>query len=104
MAGVYEAIEASSGLIVAVGATSRIVVPEGYNRSAWGSKLPFITILDCTGALQILEVFDHLDLADSFNSVIETDPSECEFLIACDDTTSNELVLLRAIILIEQNN
>lgn len=103
MASVYEAIEASSGLIVAVGATSRIVVPEGYPRSAWGSKLPFIAVLDCTGALQKMVVCD-LDLADWFYSIIETDPLECEFLIAGDDTTSNELVLLRAIISTEQNN
>ena len=103
MAGVYEAIEASSGLIVAVGATARIVVPEGYPRSAWGSKLPFITVLDCTGAFQKTVVCD-LDLADWFYSIIETDPLESEFLIAGEDTTSNELVLLRTIILNEQDN
>lgn len=103
MAGVYEAIETSSGLIVAVGATARIVVPEGYPRSAWGLKLPFITVLDCTGAFQKTVVCD-LDLADWFYSIIETDPLESEFLIAGEDTTSNELVLLRAIISTEQDN
>ena len=102
-ASIRQAIETSSGLIVAVGATARSIVPEGAVYSAWGPKLPFIAVMDGTGEFQTL-VVTGLDLTDSFHSIIETDPLECGFLIAGEDTSSNELVLLRVIIPFEEDN
>ncbi len=96
-AAIYDAIETSSGLIVAVGATATTIVLEDRDLDTWGPELPFIVVLDDTGVLQKLVVCD-ANLADMFYSIIETDPLECEFLITGKDTTSNELVLLRTII------
>ena len=102
-ASIYDAIETSSGLIVAVGATATTIVLEDWNLDAWGPELPFIAVLDDTGALQKLVVCN-VDIADMFYSIIETDPLDCEFLITGKDTTSNELVLLRAIIPTDPEN
>ncbi len=94
----YDAIETSSGMIVAVGATSRSFTPEDApHRTTWGPKYPFIAVLDSAGAFQKLVICD-LDMANMFYSIIETDPINNEFLIAGGDTLINELVLLRAII------
>lgn len=97
-AWVYDAIETSSGMIVAVGSTATSLMAEdGSNRTVWGSKLPFIAILDSRGAFQKLVICD-LDLTGRFFSIFETDPPGCEFLIVGDDSTSNEHILFRAII------
>ncbi len=59
--------------------------------------MPFIAALNDTGDLQKLVILE-TDLADMFYNIIETNPFECEFLIAGKDRISNELVLLRIII------
>ena len=103
-ARVCDAIETSSGMIVAVGTTARSFTPEDAPyRTIWGPKLPFIAVLDSTGAFQRLVICD-LDLTDIFYSIIETDPINNEFLIVGDDSVSNELVLLRAIIPTDPEN
>jgi len=96
-ATIYDVIETSSGMIVAVGATAVSVFPEGQYYSTWGRKLPFIAIFSETGALQKMVVVD-LYLTNLFSSIIENKYSENEFLIAGSDSLSNQMVFLRAII------
>jgi hypothetical protein len=95
-AAFYDAVEASSGAIVAVGATAESVRPEdGSNRWVWGERSPFIAVLDPDGAMQSLVVFD-FDETYEFRSIIEIDPIHSEFLIA--GKLDGELVLIRMII------
>lgn len=97
---VLDAIETSSGMIVAVGSTGESVRPEdGSPRWVWGSRNPFIAILDPDGAIQKLVVCD-FDKAYGFRSIIETDPINNEFLIA--GGLEGELALLRVIIPTDQ--
>ena len=97
---VYDAIETSSGMIVAVGSTAESVRPEdGSPRWIWGSSNPFIAVIDSAGAIQKLVVCD-FDKAYWFRSIIETDPINNEFLIA--GGLTGELVLLRVIIPTDQ--
>ncbi|MCK5786715.1 MAG: SUMF1/EgtB/PvdO family nonheme iron enzyme [Candidatus Sabulitectum sp.] len=96
-ATIYDVVETSSGMIVAVGATAVSFFPEGQYYSMWGRTLPFIAVIDGTGVLQKTIVFD-LGLTDLFSSIIEKEYSENEFLIAGSDSLSNQMVFLRAII------
>lgn len=96
-ATVHDVIETSSGLIVAVGSTARIVESEDFDSPSCGPGFPFIAALNSTGELQKLVILE-TDLSDMFYNIIETNPLECEFLIAGNDRISNELVLLRTII------
>ena len=93
---VYDALETSSRMIVAVGSTAESVRSEdGSNRYVWGASIPFIAILDPAGAIQKLVVCD-FDKAYGFRSIIKTDPINNEFLIA--GGLTGELVLLRVIV------
>lgn len=94
---VYDAIEISSGLIYAVGATAISIFPEGQYYTVWGRKQPFIAVFSETGVLQKMMVLD-LDLTDLFSSIVEINSSENEFLIIGSDSLSDQMVLLRAII------
>ncbi len=97
-AEVCDAIETSSGMIVAVGTTARSITPEDAPYcTIWGSKFPLIAVLNDSGELQKVLVCD-LDLTDNFYSIIETDQQESEFLIFGGDSLCNESVLLRVII------
>ncbi len=102
-AEVRDAIETSSGMILAVGATAESIVPEDAYYTVWGSKFPLIAVLNGSGELQKVLVCD-LDLTDVFYSIIETDQRESEFLIFGGDSLSNESVLLRAIIPTDPEN
>ncbi|MCD4776795.1 MAG: hypothetical protein K8S15_12185 [Candidatus Aegiribacteria sp.] len=97
MASVYDAVETSSGHVIAVGTTARSVELEETPRTMWGTELAFIAVLDATGTLQKMVVCD-LDIANCFYSIIETDQSECEFLIVGTGSSSYELVFLKVII------
>ncbi|MCD4700922.1 MAG: hypothetical protein K8S24_03600 [Candidatus Aegiribacteria sp.] len=94
---VIDVIETSSGLIVAVGVTMRIIMLEDHDYPVLDQNMPFIVVLDSAGELQELVVCD-IDLADVFYSIIETNPLENEFLITGEDIASNQQVLLRATI------
>ncbi|MEA3265788.1 MAG: SUMF1/EgtB/PvdO family nonheme iron enzyme, partial [Candidatus Fermentibacteria bacterium] len=96
-ARIYDAVEAPSGLIVAVGVTATSFVPEGQNYSVWARKYPFIAVLDETGALLKVIVLD-LDFADLFSSIAKIDYAENQFIIAGSDSVSGQMVFLRAII------
>ena len=102
-AEVCDAIETSSGMILAVGATAESIIPEDAYYTVWGSKFPLIAVLNGSGELQKVLVCD-LDLTDVFYSIIETDQRESEFLIFGGDSLSNESVLLRAIIPTDPEN
>ena len=97
MASVYDAIETSSGHVIAVGTTARSVESEESPFPVWGTKQALIAVLDATGTLQKMVVCD-LDIANCFYSIIETDQSECEFLIVGTGSSAYELVFLKVII------
>lgn len=97
MARVLDAIETSSGHVIAVGTTARSVESEESPFPMWGTEQAFIAVLDGAGVLQERMACD-LDIANCFYSIIETDQSECEFLIVGTGSSSYELVFLKAII------
>lgn len=97
MANVYDAIETSSGHVIAVGTTAGSVESEESPFTMWGTKQAIIVVLDAAGTLQKMVVCD-LEIADCFYSIIETDQSECEFLIVGTGSSSYELVFLKVII------
>ncbi len=97
MASVYDAIEISSGHVIAVGTTARSVESEESPFPMWDTKQAFIAVLNATGTLQKMVVCD-LDIANCFYSIIETDQSESEFLIVGTGSSSYELVFLKVII------
>ena len=99
-ARVHDVIETSSGSIVAVGVSGRHLWPPDPKTGLWGSTRPFIAVLNSSGELQQSIVCD-LEITGKFISIAEWGPMENQFLIACIDTASSELVLLRTVIQVD---
>ncbi len=97
-ARILDIIETSSGHFVAVGETAESVTPENKNYCIWGARQPLLIVLDSGGNLLNLEVLNP-DRMNSFKSIIELEDYSIngnEFLIAGVDSSTCELVLIRA--------
>lgn len=94
-ARILDAIETSSGLIVAVGVTGRHMwPPDPETGSLLSSTKPFIAVMNNSGGLLQGIVCD-FEFATRLISIVELESAENEFLIAGVKSASQELVLIR---------
>jgi hypothetical protein len=95
----------SDGRILAVGETAESVVQEGMSWTAWGSRMPLVTIFEGDGTLEYLDTPGSAHI-HSLQGLMEYDAGmdyvydsvlpPLDFIVAGVDTTSDELVLVRA--------
>lgn len=92
---ISDAIETSSGLIVAVGVTGRHNWPMAAGtRSVWTASEPFVAMMNSSGELLRIIVCD-FEFTTNLYSIVELDSAENEFLIAGIKSSSRELVLIK---------